>query len=71
MGQTTQSVTIDLVDLGAGPMVLQVSSWLHAASARPKRLGDLTSLRPSLHAQAVRSSQEGALGASEHRARFG
>jgi|GEM_PF-5723914 len=39
MGQTTQSVTIDLVDLGAGPMVLQVSSWLHAASARPKRFG--------------------------------
>jgi len=35
MGQTTQSVavwTTDWVDLGAGLMVLQVSSWLHAAS---------------------------------------
>jgi hypothetical protein len=35
VGQTTQSVavgTTDWVDLGAGPMVLQVASWLHAAS---------------------------------------
>ena len=42
MGQTTQSVAVwrtDWVDLGAGLMVLQVSSWLHAASARPKRFG--------------------------------
>jgi hypothetical protein len=41
MGHMTQSAavgTTDWVDLGAGPMVLQVSSWLHAASRQAEAL---------------------------------